>query len=155
MRTLGHRSTRESGGCGVLHGLGSRNDSMVVNVTVADRFGRLTRPQVGVLGAIVGYSLGIVAGPVVRLLVGISLIVVFYFVGKHLDDRFEAALGLAGVMAAILATYLLEPVRHALAGTLGDLIGHASRLILAAIGVFVALQLYDRDDADSEEFDSD
>ena len=120
-------------------------------------FSSLSRAQVAVMGGTVGYTTGILAGPMVKALIGLILVFAFYFVGKHLDDRFEAELGYVGIAAAILATYLLEPVRHALAGTLGNIIGHTSGLLLAGMGALVALRVQDRvtSDTDPDAFEAD
>jgi hypothetical protein len=93
----------------------------------------------------------------VRAIVGLVLVFAFYLVGKHLDVRFEAELGYVGIAAAILATYMLEPVRHALTGTLGNIIGHTSGFLLAGMGAMVALRVQSRvsRDRDSDAFEAD
>lgn len=101
----------------------------------------LSKSQTVLIGATVGYAIGILAGPAVKALIGLVLVFAFYFVGKQLDDKFEAELGFVGIGAAILVAYLLEPVRHALAGTLGSIITHTSGILLAAMGAVLALRL--------------
>ena len=135
-----------------MHGRpGHRHSQVVGNVKLTDWFKQLSRGQVGVLGGIAGYSIGILTGPSVRILVAIGLVVVFALVGKHLDEHFEARLGAMGIAAAISATYVLEPVRHALSGYLGSAIAHASKLGLAFAGVIFALRLHENLLADTAE----
>jgi hypothetical protein len=120
-------------------------------------FAALNRPQLALVGGTVGYAMGILAGPTIKALIGLVLIVAFYYVGKHLDNRFEAELGFVGIAAAILATYMLDPLRHAIAGTLGMIIDHTSSFLLAGIGALCALRLQELllNDSDSDLFSDD
>lgn len=131
--------------------------SLDAGLKVGSQLGILNRNQVVVAGGTVGYMVGLLAGPVVKALTGVVLAFAFYFVGKHLDDRFESELGYVGIAAAILAAYLLNPVRHALAGTIGNFVSHTSAFLLAGIGALFAMKAYDRllDRSDSDPLESD
>lgn len=51
----------------------------------------LTRGQAGILGAVVGYALGITGGPVIRLITYLVMLVAFAFIGRSFEEKFEKA----------------------------------------------------------------
>ena len=64
---------------------------------------RLTRGQAGILGAVGGYALGIIGGPVMKLLTYVLMFAVFIFLSRSLEDKFEQQWGLTGVLFVVIA----------------------------------------------------
>jgi len=119
-------------------------------------FKGLSRTQAGVVGALCGYSIGIVTGPMVRLVAVLFVSLVLGTAGKSISNRVEIELGAASFVVCFLMTQIFEPIRHALEGTLGGILSHTSSLILAATGAYLAIWLQDRislEDADEFEVD--
>ncbi len=104
-------------------------------------FKGLTKPQVGLIGGITGYFLGLLSGPVVRLILTLVVLVAFGIVGRTIESRFEAQLGFTGIVAAILAVASLGPIQRWMGDLLGDLFTGVSRLALTVVGIYLALHL--------------
>ena len=102
----------------------------------------LSRLQIGLLGGIMGFSLGLFSGPVLRLILTVLVLITFGLVGRTIESRFEAHLGLTGIVAVILLLSTLGPVQRSIGELLGSLVSGVSHLILAVVGVFLSLQLH-------------
>lgn len=63
------------------------------STTLRDWFYNLSRPQAGILGGVAGYVIGLISGPFLRLLLSVGVIVLFGFLGRHLEKKFESRLG--------------------------------------------------------------
>ena len=106
-------------------------------------FNGLSRQQTGVLGGFVGYSLGLIAGPVLRLLLALGVLVMFGLLGRHIERRFEKRLGAFGIVAAILACSSMGPVQSWVGVVIGGVISNTSKLTFAIIGVYLFLRLHE------------
>jgi Mn2+/Fe2+ NRAMP family transporter len=113
-------------------------------VSLKEWFSNLTRNQAGVVGCITGYFLGVISGPIIRLLLALSVLVMFGFLGRHLERKFESRLGTYGVIAAILAVTSMGPVKSWMGDVLADLFVHSSRFALAILCTYFLIQLHDR-----------
>ena len=108
------------------------------------RFQNLTRNQAGAVGCAAGFSLGMIAGPLFRLVLAVGVIVLFGFIARHLEKRFESKLGIFGVVAAILACASLSPVQKWLGALLGEILNQSSKFALAIVGTYLVLQIHDQ-----------
>ena len=111
---------------------------------VKNWFNGLTRQQAGIIGGFTGYVLGVVSGPVMKLLLAIGVLVLFGFVGRHIEKKFESRLGIVGVVAAILACTTMGPIQRWTGHLLGGIITNTSRFAFAILGVYFVLQLHDQ-----------
>jgi hypothetical protein len=102
----------------------------------------LSKVQAGLIGGVAGYFLGLLSGPVVRLILTLVVLVVFGIVGRSIESRFEAHLGFTGIVAAILAIASLGPIQRWMGELLGDLFTGVSRLALTIVGVYLALHVH-------------
>lgn len=114
---------------------------------------QLSRPQIGLVGGLAGYFLGILSGPVVRLVLAIAILVIVGIVGRSIESQFEARLGFTGVIAAILAVASLGPIQRWMSDLLGDVLTGVSRLALMLVGIFLALHLHQAALAQSDDED--
>ncbi len=108
------------------------------------RFQNLTRNQAGAVGCAVGFLLGMIAGPLLRLVLAVVVIVLFGFLARHLEKRFESKLGIFGVVAAILAWASLGPVQKWFGALLGELLNQSSKFAFAILGTYLVLQIHDQ-----------
>jgi hypothetical protein len=110
-------------------------------MNIKDRYLSLSRPEVTILGGVIGYAIGLLAGPVLR--VGLTGIVMvgFWFLFKHIDAHLESNLGLIGVLFAVFFCNIVGSVEGLVGGFLGNLIADASRWGLAAAGALAAPRL--------------
>jgi hypothetical protein len=113
------------------------------STTLRDWFNNLSRPQAGILGGVAGYVIGLISGPILRLLLSVGVIVLFGFLGRHLEKKFESRLGLIGVIAAILACTSLGPFQKVLGNIIGPIISNSSKFAFAILGVHLIFQLHD------------
>lgn len=108
-----------------------------------DWFNGLTRQQAGVLGGVAGYAIGVVTGPLLRLLLAVSVLIMFGLLGRHIERRFEKRLGTFGIVAAILACTSMGPIQRWAGDLLGGIISNTSKLAFAFLGVYLILQLHE------------
>jgi Mn2+/Fe2+ NRAMP family transporter len=106
-------------------------------------FNGLTRQQAGVLGGVAGYALGVVTGPILRLLFAVGVLIMFGLLGRHIERRFEKRLGAFGIVAAILACTSMGPIQRWAGDLLGGIISNTSKLAFAILGVYLVLQLHE------------
>ncbi len=107
-----------------------------------DRIKGLSKFQVGLVGGVAGYFLGLLSGPVMRLLFAVVILVIFGIVGRSIESRFESQLGFTGMVAAILAVASLGPIQGWMGDVLGDVFASVSRLALTIVGVYLALHIH-------------
>lgn len=112
---------------------------------------QLSRSQIGLVGGLAGYFLGILSGPVVRLVLAIAILVIVGIVGRSIESQFEARLGFTGVVAAILAVASLGPIQRWMSDLIGDVLTGVSRLALMLVGIFLALHLHQAAHAKSDD----
>jgi len=105
-------------------------------------FHELTRPQAILFGGISGFALGLTSGLIMRFLLTILILVFFILVVKNIENHFEARLGIIGLVAVVVASSTLGPVKNWLTGSLGGMFTHAPTGGMALIGAFLALQLH-------------
>jgi predicted tellurium resistance membrane protein TerC len=111
--------------------------------TLREWFNNLSRPQAGILGGIAGYVIGLISGPILRLLLSVGVIVLFGFLGRHLEKKFESRLGFIGVIAAILACTSMGPFQKVLGNIIGPIISNSSKFAFAILGVHLIFQVHD------------
>jgi hypothetical protein len=104
---------------------------------------RLTRGQAAILGAVGGYAVGIIGGPVMKLLVYVLMFVAFIFVSRSLEYKFEQQWGLAGVVFAVIAFNSLGGVQRWLSNTLGGTFQQIPTLALAIFGAYIAVKVHE------------
>lgn len=111
--------------------------------TMKEWFQGLSRQQAGLIGGVTGYSLGVISGPVLRLLLALGVLILFGFLGRHIEHRFEKHLGAFGIVAAILACTSMGPIQRWVGDVLGGVISNTSKLAFAILGVYLILQLHE------------
>lgn len=104
----------------------------------------LTRNQAGLLGCAAGYVLGIISGPLFRLLFTVGILILFGLVARQVEKVFESKLGVFGIVAAILACTSMGPIQKWFGNSLGSLVNQTSKFALAIVGTYFALQIFDR-----------
>ncbi len=104
---------------------------------------RLTRGQAAILGAVGGYALGIIGGPVMKLFVYVLMFVAFIFVGRSLEYKFEQQWGLAGVVFAVIAINSLGGVQRWFSNTIGGTFQQIPILALAVFGAYIAVRVHE------------
>jgi hypothetical protein len=104
----------------------------------------LSRNQAGLLGCAAGYVLGLISGPLFRLLLTIGILILFGLVARQVEKIFESKLGVFGIVAAILACTSMGPIQKWFGNSLGNLVNQTSKFALAIVGTYFALQLFDR-----------
>jgi hypothetical protein len=104
---------------------------------------RLTRGQAAILGAVGGYAVGIIGGPVMKLLVYVLMFVAFIFVSRSLEYKVEQQWGLAGVVFAVIAFNSLGGVQRWLSNTLGGTFQQIPTLALAVFGAYIAVKVHE------------
>ena len=112
---------------------------------------RLTRGQAAILGAVGGYAVGIIGGPVMKLLVYVLMFVAFIFVSRSLEYKFEQQWGLAGVVFAVIAFNSLGGVQRWLSNTLGGTFQQIPTLALAVFGAYIAVKVHEGGLLDEDE----
>ena len=110
---------------------------------VTEFVSRLTRGQAGILGAVGGYALGIVGGPVIKLFVYLLMFVALFFVEKSLKDKFEQQWGLMGVVLVVIALNSVSGVQRWLSNTLGGTFQQIPTLALAVFGAYIAVRVHE------------
>jgi hypothetical protein len=110
---------------------------------IREWFNGLSRQQAGAIGGIAGYIIGILSGPILRLLLSIGVIVLFGFLGRHIEKKFESRLGFIGIIAAILACTSMGPFQKVLGNIAGPIISNTSKFAFAILGVYLILRLHD------------
>jgi hypothetical protein len=111
----------------------------------------LSRLQIGLLGGIIGFSLGLFSGPVLRLILTFFVLVTFGLVSRSIESRFEAHLGFTGIVAVILLLSTLGPIQRSIGQLLGNLFAGVSHLILAIVGILLSLKLHQAAQFSSDE----
>jgi hypothetical protein len=111
--------------------------------TLREWFNNLSRPQAGILGGVAGYVIGLISGPILRLLLSVGVIVLFGFLGRHLEKKFESRLGFIGVIAAILACTSMGPFQKVFGNIIGPIISNSSKFAFAILGVHLIFQVHD------------
>ena len=104
---------------------------------------RLTRGQAGILGAVGGYTLGIIGGPVMKLLTYVLMFVVFIFLSRSLEDKFEQQWGLTGVLFVVIALNSVGGIQRWLSNTLGGTFQQIPTLALAVFGAYIAVKVHE------------
>ena len=112
-------------------------------VNIREWFNGLSRQQAGAIGGITGYIIGVLSGPILRLLLSIGVIVLFGFLGRHIEKKFESRLGFIGIIAAILACTSMGPFQKVLGNIAGPIISNTSKFAFAILGVYLILRLHD------------
>lgn len=107
-------------------------------------FQNLTRNQAGLVGCAAGFVLGMIAGPIFRLILTIGIIIAFGFLARHLEKRFESRLGIYGVIVAILTCTTLGPIQKWFGNAIGEILNQSSKFALAILGTYFVLQLHDQ-----------
>jgi len=113
------------------------------STSLRDWFNNLSRPQAGILGGVAGYVIGLLSGPILRLLLSVGVIILFGFLGRHLEKKFESRLGFIGVIAAILACTSMGPFQKVLGNIIGPIISNSSKFAFAILGVHLIFQVHD------------
>jgi hypothetical protein len=104
---------------------------------------RLTRGQAGILGAVGGYGLGIIGGPVIKLFTYLFMLVAFAFIGRSLENKFERQWGLAGLVFVVIAFTSVGGVQHWFSNTLGGTFQQIPTLALAVFGAYIAVRVHE------------
>lgn len=105
-------------------------------------FSGLSNLQAGVLGGLVGYAAGLLAGPLLRLSLALLILIAFGFLGRSIQNSFESKLGMTGAVAAILALASLGGVQGFLGDAIGKIILYLSPFALALLGAHFALNMH-------------
>ena len=105
-------------------------------------FKSLNRQQAGILGAVLGYIIGSVSAPIIKLFLAIGIVILFGLMGRHLESKFESKLGFTGIIAAILVCTTMGPIQQWISSLIGGVIVGASRIALTLVGGYVVLQLH-------------
>jgi predicted tellurium resistance membrane protein TerC len=111
--------------------------------TVREWFTALSRQQAGAIGGVSGYIIGLISGPLLRLLLSVGVIILFGFLGRHIEKKFESRLGFIGIIAAILACTSMGPFQKILGNIFGPIISNSSKFAFAILGVHLALRMHD------------
>lgn len=111
----------------------------------------LTRGQAGILGAVVGYALGITGGPVIRLITYLVMLVAFAFIGRSFEEKFEKSWGLAGMVFAVIAFTSMDGIQHWFSNTLGGTFQQIPTLALALFGAYIAVKVHELRLSDEDE----
>lgn len=114
------------------------------NQSLQTWFQNLTRNQAGAVGCAAGFVLGMIAGPIFRLILTIGIIIAFGFLARHLEKKFESRLGIYGVIVAILTCTTLGPLQKWFGSALGEILNQTSRFALAILGTYFVLRLHDQ-----------
>ena len=114
------------------------------NQSLQTWFQNLTRNQAGAVGCAAGFVLGMIAGPIFRLILTIGIIIAFGFLARHLEKKFESRLGIYGVIVAILTCTTLGPLQKWFGSALGEILNQSSKFALAILGTYFVLQLHDQ-----------
>lgn len=116
----------------------------------------MSRKQAAILGAIAGYTLGIMSGALVRLILTIGLFFVFIIVSRSIEELLESHLGLLGVLAVAIAFSAMGPLRSTLGEILGSFATGFSSLGLGLAGGIIGFKVHQRltDRSDIDDFDS-
>ena len=117
---------------------------MSEKTTIKEWFESLSRNQAGLVGCAAGFVLGMIAGPIFRLLLTIGIIIAFGFLARHLEKRFESRLGIYGVIVAILTCTTLGPIQKWFGNAIGEILNQSSKFALAILGTYFVLQLHDQ-----------
>lgn len=102
-------------------------------------FSSLTQQQAAVVGGITGYIVGTVSGPLIRLVLTVAVLILFGFMARHVEKKFESRLGIAGVVVAILACTALGPIQRLMSSMIGGLLNRTSQLSFALLGVYLTM----------------
>ena len=117
-------------------------------------FSSLTQQQAAVVGGITGYIVGTVSGPLIRLVLTFAVLILFGFMARHVEKKFESKLGIAGVVVAILACTALGPIQHFMGSVIGGILNHTSQLSFALLGVYVTMYVHQLIDTETKGPDS-
>lgn len=98
--------------------------------------------QAGIIGGLVGYGAGVLAGPLLRLSLAILILIGFGLVARSIEKSFESRLGMTGVIAVILAFASLGGVQGFLGDAFGKIILYLSPFALALLGAHFALNTH-------------
>ena len=105
-------------------------------------FSSLTQQQAAIVGGITGYIVGTVSGPLIRLVLTVAILILFGFMARHVEKKFESKLGTAGVVVAILACTALGPIQSVMGSVIGGILKHTSQLSFAILGIYVTINLH-------------
>lgn len=114
------------------------------NQSLQTWFQNLSRNQAGAFGCAAGFFLGMISGPIFRLILTIGIIIAFGFLARHLEKKFESKLGMYGVIVAILTCTTLGPLQKWFGSALGEILNQTSRFALAILGTYFVLRLHDQ-----------
>jgi len=109
--------------------------------SVTKWFSSLTQQQAAAVGGVTGYIVGTVSGPLIRLVLTVAVLILFGFMGRHVEKKFESKLGMAGVVVAILACTAMGPIQRLMSSMIGGLLSRTSQLSFALLGVYVTMYL--------------
>lgn len=112
-------------------------------MTHADESWRLSREEVMAVGVVVGFIIGLRAGPVVKVLTTIALFCSFALFGRVVERHFESRFGLFGFFAVVALLSSFGGIKDALEGVVGVMLFLASIAGLAVLGGASAGRLYD------------
>ena len=110
--------------------------------SMAKWFSSLSQQQAAVVGGITGYIVGTVSGPLIRLVLTVSVLILFGFMARHVEKKFESKLGMAGVVVAILACTALGPIQRLMGSVIGGILNHTSQLSFALLGVYLTMYVH-------------
>lgn len=85
---------------------------------------------------------GVIAGPILRLLLALGVLILFGLLGRHIERRFEKRLGVFGIVAAILVCSSMGQVQSWTGDLIGGVISITSKLNLAILAVYFFLRLH-------------
>lgn len=114
------------------------------NQSFSTWFQNLTRNQAGAVGCAAGFVVGMIAGPIFRILLAIGVIIAFGFLARHLEKKFESRLGIYGVIVAILTCTTLGPIQKWFGAAIGGILNQSSKFALAILGTYFVLQLHEQ-----------
>ena len=109
---------------------------------MAKWFSSLSQQQAAVVGGITGYIVGTVSGPLIRLVLTVVVLILFGFMARHVEKKFESKLGIAGVVVAILACTALGPIQRLMSSMIGGLLNRTSQLSFALLGVYLTMYVH-------------
>jgi phage-related holin len=105
-------------------------------------FSSLSQQQAAVVGGITGYIVGTVSGPLIRLVLTVAVLILFGFMARHVEKKFESKLGMTGVVVAILACTALGPIQRLMGSVIGGILNHTSQLSFALLGVYLTMYVH-------------
>lgn len=113
-------------------------------------YASLSHTQVGVMGGVLGYIVGVITGPLIQVSLTLIVLIAFGFISRSLQNKFESRLGITGAMAAMLAISSMDGIQDFFGDIVGNILMYTSKFALALIVAHFALYLHTSVNGQSE-----